>query len=523
MAAPGKQPNLKLSVSDFGPIARADIDLRPLTLFIGPSNTGKSYLAIMIYALHKLFDGHMQEYMFRSRFSNIRTDHRRHDLALADNSIESHRRSYASVIEWLDSVEPTTESLGLARALPDEIASLVRPLLQDDLSLSETLSVELARCFGTSNLARLVRRGSRKSANVSLTRPALDNSEKYESFTYGLSIGKKRVQDSVSVPDSTPLPLGGVDDPQLIDTVTHLRSLVKSAQIEMSGNFFYDFILDYLAQSVGASILSPFSNSAHYLPADRTGVMHSHQVVVASIVSGAPTAGLIPGVRLPTLSGVLSDFLTQLIRLDTETNGNGSPGIKLADTIEAAMLKGSIRSDRSPTDYPVFYYRPDGWADDLPLMGSSSMVSEIAPVVLYLRYVAQPGDVLIIEEPESHLHPAMQVEFIRQLAAVVKAGIRVVLTTHSEWVLEELANLVRLSDLDESDRAGIDGADSALRPADVGAWMFEPKTRPRGSVVREIPLDMEEGGFDSGFDAVARLTYNNWAKISNRIERRRVK
>ena len=128
--------------------------------------------------------------------------------------------------------------------------------------------------------------------------------------------------------------------------------------------------------------------------------------------------------------------------------------------------------------------------------------------------MAKPGDVLIIEEPESHLHPAMQVEFIRQLAAVVKAGIRVVITTHSEWVLEELANLVRLSDLDESDRAGIDGAESALRPTDVGAWLFEPKTRPRGSVVREIPLDLEDGGFDSGFEAVARLTYNNWAKIS---------
>ena len=42
---------------------------------------------------------------------------------------------------------------------------------------------------------------------------------------------------------------------------------------------------------------------------------------------------------------------------------------------------------------------------------------------------------LIIEEPESHLHPKMQVEFIRQLAAVVHSGIRVMLTTHSEWVL----------------------------------------------------------------------------------------
>ena len=45
----------QLTVSNFGPIAKAQIDLRPLTVFVGPSNTGKSYMAILIYALHKAF------------------------------------------------------------------------------------------------------------------------------------------------------------------------------------------------------------------------------------------------------------------------------------------------------------------------------------------------------------------------------------------------------------------------------------------------------------------------------------
>ena len=49
--------NLQLEVADFGPIAKAKVDLRPLTVFVGPSNTGKSYLAILIYALHRFFGG----------------------------------------------------------------------------------------------------------------------------------------------------------------------------------------------------------------------------------------------------------------------------------------------------------------------------------------------------------------------------------------------------------------------------------------------------------------------------------
>lgn len=44
-----------LSVKDFGPIAEATIDLRPFTVFVGASNTGKSYLAILLYALHQFF------------------------------------------------------------------------------------------------------------------------------------------------------------------------------------------------------------------------------------------------------------------------------------------------------------------------------------------------------------------------------------------------------------------------------------------------------------------------------------
>ena len=55
MGDAGDQATLGLKVTNFGPIVEADIELRPLTVFVGPSNTGKSYLAILIYALHIVF------------------------------------------------------------------------------------------------------------------------------------------------------------------------------------------------------------------------------------------------------------------------------------------------------------------------------------------------------------------------------------------------------------------------------------------------------------------------------------
>lgn len=47
----------RIEVKDFGPIVRANVDFRPLTVFIGPSNTGKSYLAVLLYALHQCLGG----------------------------------------------------------------------------------------------------------------------------------------------------------------------------------------------------------------------------------------------------------------------------------------------------------------------------------------------------------------------------------------------------------------------------------------------------------------------------------
>ena len=144
----------------------------------------------------------------------------------------------------------------------------------------------------------------------------------------------------------------------------------------------------------------------------------------------------------------------------------------------------------------------------------------MAPVVLYLRHIVEPGDLLIIEEPESHLHPEMQVAFTRELAAVVKSGIRVIITTHSEWVLEELANLVLLSELPADERTDIPGSDLALSTNDVGAWLFDPRSATGGSVVQEIRLDKESGTFPARYGVVTEDLYNRFATISNRIEER---
>ena len=169
------------------------------------------------------------------------------------------------------------------------------------------------------------------------------------------------------------------------------------------------------------------------------------------------------------------------------------------------------------TNIPQFVYQPRESGNPLPLKNASSTVSELAPILLYLRHKARSGDILIIEEPESHLHPEVQVQLTLEIAAIVNAGIRVIVTTHSEWILEELANLVNLSSLVKEDRVKIDENDEALDPKDVGVFLFQEEEQANGSTVKRIDLD-ESSLYPSGYDEVATALYNKSARIFNKRE-----
>ena len=496
--------NYSIEVKDFGPIVHANVDLRPLTVFIGPSNTGKSYLAILIYALHQFFgEADASFYWHRFRF-------RKRRLARpAMRSLEPSASAQESLTNWLASMLEKNE----APSLPEDVAAVIRPVLERP-EVEGQLEAEIRRCFGVENRNDLVRQpGNHPIAKVGLAIPQATRSQ---AVRYAFEFGQSTACFSGEIPVLKPMTIGQAISEDLQFEARHLRHLVKLDDPASSDDDHLESVWLSLAHALFQSLTRPLTRNAFYLPADRTGVMHSHQVVVSTLIQNATTAGLRPSADVPMLSGVLADFLNNLILLSEQRLPKSS--VELAETLENRVLKGTIKLNRADTSYPVFTYRPDGWKSDLPLMRTSSMVSELAPVVLYLRHLVRPGNLLIIEEPESHLHPAMQAAFAYELARLVRAGVRVIITTHSEWFLEQLGNLVRLGMLPEAKRKDAVDADCALHPDEIGAWLFEHKQRPKGSVVREVTLDAETGLFPTDFDPVSEALYNEGAKIFNRMQ-----
>ena len=148
------------------------------------------------------------------------------------------------------------------------------------------------------------------------------------------------------------------------------------------------------------------------------------------------------------------------------------------------------------------------------------MVTELAPIVLFLRGIVDPGDTLIIEELEAHLHPAAQTRLAVTLARLVRAGVRVVVTTHSDWLLKALGNLMRQGELvgEAADPVRAGTTPSCLKPHEVGVWLFSRREDGSGSTVQEIPFDRTEGIEPEEYEDVAEALYNRSAELQNRLQ-----
>jgi len=81
----------------------------------------------------------------------------------------------------------------------------------------------------------------------------------------------------------------------------------------------------------------------------------------------------------------------------------------------------------------------------LPHYMSSTSVRALFDLHIWLKHKAKKGDILFIDEPELNLHPENQIKIARLLVRLINSGIRVFITTHSDYIIKELNNLLMLA------------------------------------------------------------------------------
>ena len=77
-------------------------------------------------------------------------------------------------------------------------------------------------------------------------------------------------------------------------------------------------------------------------------------------------------------------------------------------------------------------------------------VSQVLPVLL-LCLLAEPGDLVILEQPELHLHPALQHKLADFLLECTRSGRQILVETHSEHLINRLRRRVAEDDSDETE------------------------------------------------------------------------
>lgn len=489
---------MKITVKNFGPIREArNVEIGPMTIFVGPSNTGKSYLAMLIYSIHEVL---AEEFFYR-------------------RLIQPFRKKKKNLIKQLERLGQSPESAA------DEIKKIYSEWAR---VVGEAWEMQFVRCFGE------------EGKNL------VEGRTNSESFTVVVSCKEDQFSLDLSSPGQSKISQQKCR--QIFDRInTYLPQQLAEIEENESTPLGDATYIDIYQQVFHESIFTPFQKAflswkplgcpvdAYYLPAIRGGIMQSHRTLVTTLIERASRAGLTETFApIPLFNGVLSDFMMNLINIgnkDLESWGprgryrTGEAKRRVFYTqeqktmeaintrMEQNIISGQIEIKKSEAQYPDFRYRfaADDMMYDLPLMSASSSVSELAPISLFIRHYLCPNDLFIVEEPEAHLHPGAQLQISDVLVRLVNAGVNVLVTTHSDNILEKVSNFIYANSINESRKTKLD-------EDKCKTYRFKPVGSTRRTKVEAVSFDPETGIVTEDHLKVSSDLYNETVKLMEQCE-----
>ena len=193
--------------------------------------------------------------------------------------------------------------------------------------------------------------------------------------------------------------------------------------------------------------------------------------------------------------------LTEIQRDSTKLAGHGAAGPfhQHALQLQKQLANGAYKVERrSGVIRFKPYQRRRGIAtQSMGLHMTSSTVKSLFGLWFYLENQAQPGDLLMIDEPELNIHPENQRHIARLLARLVNAGLRVVISTHSDYIVREFNSLLMLSQDNGELRDRHDySEDEVLNVEQVSACLFDKQK------ITPFEINPEDGIYATTFDTV---------------------
>ena len=470
----GERPapiNLNLTIRDFGPVERGNIDIRPLTILIGPNNSGKSYVAMLLRSIMAA-QSLVAAPRFRARGAAaacrdmLRKKYGRNEYKMAITRPEC--KKILGVL--LD------EELGpaLERQIAGDFGSDMRDLVRAGKGGA---SIEVSEADPVSGKTHklTIRLGDSLSVKSTAEPASYTVEAKPGSLHYLTTSGDRRAGQGGAD--------GGAKESRRTPAVeAHGRGAAVGADPDL---LCATGAMEVVGRISAQLRFKTAPDNAYHLPAARSGILQGHRALAAGIVAHAPY-GKTGEIETPLVAGAVGDFVSRIMLME-KTRG---PFAAVASDMENELLGGNITLDATAGNgYPEITFRHGGSA--VPLHRCSSNISEIAPLSLYLKHVVDKSSLLIMEEPEAHLHPASQLVLAKYIVRLVRGGASILMTTHSVFLLEKLAKYMMAGSLTPRQRsAGLGyGRGDFLTQGEVSAYLFE---RQQGGGHRTKPVDRDE-------------------------------
>jgi len=433
---------MKINIKELGAIKEGTIDLsKKLNVFCGPNGTGKTYMAYVIYGLLK-------------SQMHIGTDQ-----ALAKELIEKRKTNYKINFDALNKYRKS-----ILENFKDDFDSLFG--IGEDLAKQYFENTEITF----------------KETNAEFRQQIIE-------CEFNTIISFRKIDIVVSKTKNNEFLILEIDD-----------KAISNKDIDSLNFLLFSSILSLLATH-------PIS-STYILPVERNSIFTFSKELSISKQEAVDHFHAMTGKNkidrfdllfkkttrypLPIKDGLMiADDLAEIKKTTSKF-------FDFATEIENDLLHGKVQIS---SDGELQFKPNKAPKRVLPIHMTASIIKSLSSLVIYLKHIAKKNDLIIIDEPEINLHPDNQIILTKLFARLINKGFRLLISTHSDYVVRELNNLIMLS----SNKAEIETLkkefgyvlDEYILKEDIAVHYFNYPLKQRGNkqvLVENLIID------DSGFE-----------------------
>jgi len=438
---------MKIGIQNLGFVKNVELDLsKDLIILCGPNNTGKTYVAYATYGLmkfrsdlpkfKKVTDG-LRILLLKGHFDFDIVDLLKDGADYLDGFAKSYVKNIYKVFASDESLFSKTLidiKLGNEKELEDTVRA---QMINQELGIRNSLSFRLTKEQNSTILSCILIESEKSDASINVE----NNSKRAVTSSIIMEFLADRISDII---------LSFIFPKAFISPAERIAINIFSKELSLKRNVLVDKLLEL--KDIGKDD-DPFD-------------------LIKRRASRYP---------LPIRDSL--EIAEDLINFKK----NKSEYDHFATEIENDILKGQVIISK---EGDVQFKPEKAKSLKLPIHLTASVVKSLSNLVIYFRHLATKGDFIIIDEPELNLHPDNQVVIARIIAKIVNNGFKVMINTHSDYIIREINNLIMINHQPNYIINHKIPSDYLLSSERIDAILFKYDNR------KAMTLNVSESGFE---------------------------